>query len=148
MPQIINTLAINDVLPGMCLATDLRNAHGNLLLPRHTELTSQLINGLRTLGIASLQINSPLPTDAVANVTRPGSQEVDATLAARHYQQQYDNIVNEVRQMFPVGNLDSVNHALQQAILEHRLAQLPPRPPAPFAAPLPAAPQVQPDPPQ
>lgn len=143
MTRHIKTLALDDVQPGMRLASDLLNPGGTLLLPRHTELNSQVINNLRKQGIATLQISSEPSAPCVSAARTPAhSDEADAALGAQHYQQQYDLIVNEVRHMFRGNNLDSVNHALQQTVLEHRLAQLPVRYPPQADRTLPAASQA------
>jgi hypothetical protein len=62
-------LKLDQVLPGMTLADDARDAHGNLLLPRGRELAARDIAALRQRGVAVVAIAGEAeapPDDAVA----------------------------------------------------------------------------------
>ncbi len=110
MDPISRTVPLEEALPDMVLAEDLRQPDGGLLLPVGFRLGAVQIKALRQRGILAIVIAIP-------------ATEVDGDPVALRLARE-EAVRSEIAHMFRKSESDIATQALIRAVLEYRLEKI------------------------
>ncbi|MBS1188992.1 MAG: hypothetical protein H6R10_784 [Rhodocyclaceae bacterium] len=103
----LQTIPVQDLLPGMRVASAVADDGGRILLPAGAELSEATIGGLKRREIQEITVEVEVPDDPAA--------------LERHRQQ----VMERLGRLFRHAGEDRETQALYQAILKYRLEQRP-----------------------
>jgi len=103
--KVLETIAIGDAQPGMRLAEAVADAMGQVLVPAGSELTENMLQGLRRREVATLAVEREIEEDGTAREARRA------------------RVVEQLDRLFRKAGDGVETRLLYQAILDFRLEQ-------------------------
>lgn len=98
-------LGLDDVVAGMALSEDVRDGHGNVLLPKAATLTDAMLASLRRRGIEMVNV-------------------VDDAVSEEQLRAERERVQQRLAKLFRKSKGDRISTMLRQRILEYRLGEM------------------------